>query len=485
MFTLISEFQKAKLLEGLNQKAFKQFFTPAPVAEFMASLFSSPPPHLRLLDAGAGHGALTSAVLQRAVLAGVKSAHATLYELDSALLGGLNQTLEQAQTLARDFGLELHTSIINADFLQAAQAKPLETFSHAILNPPYGKLARQTALRRDLETAGIDATNLYSAFLDLTVQLLAEDGELVAITPRSFFNGLYFTPFRQRFLGQMRLQHIRLFDSRRDVFAGVLQETVIVHAIKTQAKQRFVSVSRVLEAGQAPVLQSLPYTEVVRPTDSHAFIRVSDSTTQADWLEQLPNTLESLGLKVSTGKVVDFRCLPALRSMPEAGDHALIYPTHLQGGTIEYPKSSAKANAVVPLEASRSLLVPEGFYVLIKRFSAKEEPRRVVAALYEPEKARFGAVGFENHLNFIHQNGHGLARDVALGLVAYLNSSAFDAAFRVFSGHTQVNATDLRSMKFPSMAQLKHLATRVSLPLPSQAVLDDIVVAEVSPYVNA
>lgn len=444
----------------------------------MASLFSSLP---HLLDAGAGHGALTSAVLHRGLLESVKTIHATLYELDSALLDGLHQTIAQSKLQARDSSLDFTASVLNSDFLLAT-FDPAKPFTHAILNPPYGKLARRTAVRQSLEAAGFDTTNLYSAFLDVAIESLAEDGELVAITPRSFFNGLYFAPFRKRFLERMRLEHIRLFDSRRDVFAGVLQETVIIHAVKTRVKKRFVSVSQVMDAGQAPVLQRLPYSEVVRPADSNAFIRVASdaaSIHQIALIDYQPCTLESLGFKVSTGKVVDFRCLEVLRHLPVVGDHALIYPTHLEQGMIEYPKNNAKANAVLPLESSRALLVPEGFYVLIKRFSAKEEARRVVAALYEPEKARFGAVGFENHLNFIHQDGYGLPRDVALGLVAYLNSSAFDAAFRVFSGHTQVNATDLRSMKFPSLAGLKRLATRVCVPLPSQLELDDIVLLEV------
>jgi adenine-specific DNA-methyltransferase len=38
---------------------------------------------------------------------------------------------------------------------------------------------------------------------------------------------------------------------------------------------------------------------------------------------------------------------------------------------------------------------------------------------------------------------------MAYGIAAYLNSSAIDEYFRRFNGHTQVNATDLRSLKYP------------------------------------
>ena len=42
-----------------------QFFTPAKIAQFMAGLFSVPVSPVRLLDAGAGEGALTMAFIDR------------------------------------------------------------------------------------------------------------------------------------------------------------------------------------------------------------------------------------------------------------------------------------------------------------------------------------------------------------------------------------------------------------------------------------
>jgi len=41
-----------------------------------------------------------------------------------------------------------------------------------------------------------------------------------------------------------------------------------------------------------------------------------------------------------------------------------------------------------------------------------------------------------------------------VGGAAFLNTEAVDEAFRRFNGHTQVNATDLRNMKYPSRATL-------------------------------
>jgi adenine-specific DNA-methyltransferase len=56
-----------------------------------------------------------------------------------------------------------------------------------------------------------------------------------------------------------------------------------------------------------------------------------------------------------------------------------------------------------------------------------------------------------------HHAKQGLPKNLARGLATYLNSTMVDAYFRRFSGHTQVNATDLRRMRYPSREMLIQL----------------------------
>jgi adenine-specific DNA-methyltransferase len=119
-------------------------------------------------------------------------------------------------------------------------------------------------------------------------------------------------------------------------------------------------------------------------------------------------------------------------------------------------------------------MVVSGYYVLTKRFSSKEERRRVVAAIYDPCKIKTSLVGFENHLNYFHSKGRGLSPNLARGLAMYLDSSLFDKYFRLFSGHTQVNATDLRKMRYPSREQLMHLGMHVKDKIPNQENIDTV-----------
>lgn len=65
---------------------------------------------------------------------------------------------------------------------------------------------------------------------------------------------------------------------------------------------------------------------------------------------------------------------------------------------------------------------------------------------------------------------------MARGLALYLNSTIVDRFFRLFNGHTQVNATDLRALPYPSADDLVALGQALdSAELPAQAVIDELI----------
>jgi len=125
--------------------------------------------------------------------------------------------------------------------------------------------------------------------------------------------------------------------------------------------------------------------------------------------------------------------------------------------------------------ATRSLLLPNETYVIVKRFTSKEEPRRLVAAVHHPVGVPSTHVGFENHLNVYHCDGRGIDPRLARGLALYLNSSVVDIHFRQFSGHTQVNATDLRNLRYPLLDQLERLGAAIDATMPDQRSVDRLV----------
>lgn len=437
-----------------------QFMTPSSVARFMASLFpSSTQQTCRLLDAGAGMGALSCAFLDRWVSGGFdfKSVEATAYEIDSALRGHLAKHLESY--------VHVNLRIITGDYIELATNESLQGlgYTHVILNPPYKKIRSQSAHRLALRSVGIETVNLYSAFVALAVAQASDGGQIVAIIPRSFCNGPYYRPFRDFILERAALRYMHLFDSRNKAFKDddVLQENVIIR-LERGGKQGPVMVSTSTDDSFCDLeTNEHPFDRIVFPDDPERFIHVP-TTTEKCAIELSPAvryTLTELGIKVSTGPVVDFRLKEHLRDMPEEGSVPLIYPGHLSIiGTVWPVPGLKKPNAILRNDSTEKWLYPNGFYCVVRRFSSKEEKRRVVASVVDP--AAFGrhtVLGFENHLNLFHENKQGLPEPLARGLAVFLNTTAVDESFRRFNGHTQVNATDLKLMKYPSREALSEL----------------------------
>lgn len=459
-----------------TRAALGQFMTPAPVASFMAGLFRTRRSYVRILDPGAGVGSLTAALLDRFLWRTKPPTDVvvTCYEIDARLVEALHGTLETCRLLCRDRGVTLAYEVRHEDYIEARTMasrglfrEDAEPYHCVIMNPPYRKINSNSETRLQLRAIGIETSNVYSAFMLLAARQLAEGGEFVSISPRSFCNGPYFRPFRRELMRLLDLRHLHVFESRTDVFPedDVLQENVILYGIRAAGQSATVEVSITSRDGHVS-RWTVCSDQVVRPDDPEAIIHIvtdADANEVTQKLAQLPERLDTLGLIVSTGRVVDFRVRQYLRS--RAGDDTvpLIYPVHFHKGRIGWPDGKArKPNAIVACDATADLLVPKGFYVLTKRFSAKEERRRIVAALYNPEDVPGNRVGFDNKTNYFHANGSGLDERLARGLVAYLNSTVVDRYFRLFSGHTQVNAADLRRMPYPTAEQLESLATEVA-----------------------
>jgi hypothetical protein len=201
----------------------------------------------------------------------------------------------------------------------------------------------------------------------------------------------------------------------------------------------------------------------VFPDDPEGFIHVptspDENTTVIDTPSAIRYSLADIGVSVSTGPVVDFRLKDYLCDMPVPGTVPLLYPSHFSTNRTAWPIVGAKKpNAIQRNHDTEKWLFPNGHYCVVRRFSSKEEKRRIIASAVDP--AAFGgaqALGFENHLNVFHENKRGLSEPLANGLAVFLNTTVVDKAFRRFNGHTQVNATDLKTMKYPSRPALIEL----------------------------
>ena len=466
--------EASKKLDQSKRGALGQFMTPSAIAGFMASLFTYGE-RIRLLDAGAGAGALTAAFLGRAAGSDVS---VDAWEIDPVLRGYLEGTLAHHEKLS---GGRVTTTIHPSDFIDdaclAVVTEEAEAYTHAILNPPYKKINQNSRHRRFLRQAGIETVNLYTAFVALAALRMRPGGEIVAIIPRSFCNGSYYRPFRDIILDSCSIRQIHLFDSRSKAFKGddVLQENVIIHLVKGERQGR-VTISTSHDATFADYKEAdLAPEEIVQPGDPERFIRIPTEEAHMDAPACCTHALKDTGLQVCTGPVVDFRVKDAWRDEPEEGTVPILYPHHFTSGELVWPRPHKKPNALAVTPDVAKQLMPRGHYVIVKRFSAKEERRRVVAYHVTEDAVESQHIGFENHWNVFHVGKKGLDEHTARGLSIFLNSTALDTHFRSFSGHTQVNATDLRSIKYPSRETLQSLGRKARSSALDQGTIDQLI----------
>ncbi len=468
---MIAKIEEKRLSVSRKTKAehksrFGQYFTPQSIAKFMVGLFPSTSKACKLLDAGAGIGSLSTAFLERwAEGDGFDFAELELdtYELDSVLIPYLNDSLEsyrqdkhfQYRIHETDFILETVRHLTDGLF-----SNTVPSYTHVILNPPYKKIASSSLHRKAMDLLGVRTVNLYTAFLVLSLELCLDNANLVAIIPRSFCSGNYYRPFREYLLKNTAIKQIHLFESRTSAFKNdqVLQENIILH-LEKNGQQGDVTISRSTDERFEDIeASSYSFDKIIFEKDAEKYFHIPriESDNLNFYHQNFRCTLDEIGIQVSTGPVVDFRLREHLRPIRDYDCVPLLYPCHFKGAGVTWPlPGSKKPNAIHLAPQVEKWLYPSGNYCVVRRLSSKEEKKRIVASFVSRDsfpEDKF--IGFENHLNVFHFNKCGLPELLARGLSVFLNSSIVDEFFRGFNGHTQVNATDLRQLKYPDRETL-------------------------------
>jgi adenine-specific DNA-methyltransferase len=448
----------------LHKEEFAQYLTPVEIATFMARItvkYCIKKDTVNILDPGAGTGILSCALINELKNKDTKI-NITLdaYEIDTSILSELEKSYKIIQNLNNNISY----NIINKNFITDVSSDILwdrlnKKYDMIIMNPPYKKINTNSEYRNVLHDIGIETVNTYSAFMAIAIKLLSENGILTAIVPRSFCNGLYFLPFRNYINNNTTIQHIHIFESRNDNFKeeNVLQENIVIILKKTKIKSKEISISyskgKILDHFYE---QKVMANFIIDDNDKQYFISIPKYNQNS---EEIPliYTNKELGFEISTGPIVDFRMKEKLIYDNYNGNIPLIYAIHIRNQKLTWPIISKKPNAIFLNETEKSkYCFKKGFYILLKRFSSKEEKHRIQATLISPSDITSDYFTVENHLNIIHRNRESLDKDFAFTLVSYLNSDYCDSIFRKFSGHTQVNANDLRNMKYPNLNVVKN-----------------------------
>ncbi|MEJ1298817.1 MAG: Eco57I restriction-modification methylase domain-containing protein [Candidatus Sedimenticola sp. (ex Thyasira tokunagai)] len=457
--------------KSMNQrKSLGQFFTGIIVSDYMASLVNKPKSKIvRILDAGAGTGILTASTALRCLDLGCKNLHAVLYELDSEAVPNLEQTLKIIQNTFSQQGGRFSFEIRCEDFVLARPDKDesVKGFDISVINPPYFKYSvKNSPYAKVVADLYHGDPNIYASFMAVVMASMNKGGQMITITPRSFTNGLYFKGFRSYLLTESALDLIHIFKHRDKVFknddSAVLQENIICRFIKGKDPKAVTVRSSDCDASiNSADEEQYPLELIIDPSNDQRIIRIPESAYEASILRQaetFPTTFEGAGYFISTGRVVEHRTRNYIIEDTNTPNSVPLYrPHNVTPLTATWTGDHKKDVSFMLNDGHEKHTMENGTFVLLKRFSSKDEKRRLVSGVHLKNAHDYKLIGFGNKTNYIGVKNGKLSKEEAYGLAAIFNSSFMDKYFRCISGNTQVNATEIRVMKFPTREQVKKI----------------------------
>lgn len=452
-----------------------QFFTSKETAKFMANLFDFNNFNgiINILDPGAGTGILTAAFVDNiSTLKNITKLNITCYENDFDVLPILKQNLAFIKNNAN---IKIDYQIIEEDYL-LSQANDFEKnllanknlikYDAVIGNPPYLKIMRDNRIALSMPTVIHGTPNLYFLFASMSLFNLKENKEMVYIIPRSWTSGEYFKAFRKYFLTNGKLQHIHLFSSRDKVFSQeqVLQETIIIKVKKTSVATNNIIITSSQSNNDFNNITyiEVPYNSVVTGKNMYVFLPTNESELNTiQKINKYSQTLPEVGYRMRTGIVVDFRQKNELREEPGKNIIPLFYSQHIKNGRVHHEASGKDADWII--DSKPELIQPNENYVFCKRFTTKEENRRLQCGIYlSKDFPQYNYIGTQNKINYINRvDCSPLKNDEVYGIYALLNSTLFDQYYRILNGSTQVNSTEINSIPVPSAEVIKNIGTRL------------------------
>lgn len=458
---LIDNVRRAASLKVRNkrQKLDEQYFTPGFVTNFIArNLINLERNSYNILDVAAGVGNIGAAVS----LVISQETHSTNNELHAVEID--NELVQECNSLLSCTLKETSVNycVYNCDFLDLfTDLKDRKSrFTTIVMNPPYKKLSRKNYDALKLSAYNVEySPNLYSLMMSCALDLLDDDGELIAIVPRSFCSGALFSAFRKKIVDNFFISYIHLFKSRKKVFSfdGVQQETIIIKIVRNTQKKKSTLISYGDELDSSVVVDR-KYSTIVFPKDRQNVIHIPHSEVDESVLNKILSykcSLEDLGLRISTGKVVDFRNEEYLRS--EKNKNAILFRKENLGRDYFAFSSDKIKNFIEINDLTRSKFLDRQCHIVMNRMFFKESPNVITAHIIDCA-SNASVIAVENHLNYLSGSKTSpLDFELALGLKFYLESKSVNNYFRRFLGSTQINAADIKSLPFPSKEFLINL----------------------------
>ena len=312
--------------------------------------------------------------------------------------------------------VEISKELVPKAIIKQADSLKLDTdkkYDVVIGNPPYFEMKPDKEVRARYSEVIGGRSNIFSFFVYRGLELLKEGGYLAYVIPPSMNNGAYFAKLREYIVRTADIKTIKIL--KTDLFSGAQQLTMLM------------------------VLQK------ATNTGKYQFRVDGIRIFSQDWeyLEKAfegKKTLETMGFKVKTGKVVWNQNKTKLSNNKNMT--TLIWSHNIGAeGNLVFDNKENKLQYV-------DLPNPEyGPALVVNRITGASTSAKIRAALI-PEGFKFFA---ENHCNVIYppiRQGKGYDMNLILEIQRQLRSPEKVKIFQSITGNTQISKNELLKL-FP------------------------------------
>ena len=373
-----------------------RLFTKKDTARLMASMLELDEKKTvyTILDPGAGTGILAAAAIEevckRCPLA--KQIFITCYENDSVFIPMLENNLERIRKKCRhDYGVKLYVTVYEENYLTESKNHYTvalfdeiheDKFDIIICNPPLDLIDKHSEEAKAVGKVTLLKTGAPYLFCRMASKHLEEGGQLVISLPTISATSSGLTPFRKEMADTLALRKVHLFvGKQKNLKRAIPLKKAFILAYANAEKGDSIEITTSTDNGvKITALPPVPYGFVVDKNDGTLTLPKSvEDTKIVKHISDLPETLSSLGLKMSTGLIIDSRCEGMLFTDPIKGCVPLIRPTAIKGGQIRFPQP-IKHQYICP--TNEKLVQRNKNMVIIKRVPAKSDERFVNSAIY-------------------------------------------------------------------------------------------------------
>ena len=455
-----------------------RLFTKKDTARLMAEMLSLDDKRsvYTILDPGAGTGILSAAIIEELCkkCPSAKQIFITCYENDPIYIPMLKENLERIRKKCRhDYGVKLFVTVYEENYLIDSKSHYTvalfdeiheDKFDIIICNPPLDLLDKHSP--EAIAVGGVTQLKVGAPYLfaRLAAKHLEPDGQLVISLPTIAATSSGLSSFRKEMAETLALRRIHLFvgKQKNQKRAIPLKKTFIL-AYKNAEKDATIDITTSTDNGvNITTLSGVPYGFVVDEKDGTLTLPKSiEDTRIVKHLSDLPETLTSLGLKMSTGLVIDSRCDGLLFTDPIKGAVPLIRPSAIKGGQINFPQPIKHQYVAT---SNPKLLQRNKNMVIIKRVPAKSDERFVNSAIYmAAQLPNFRYISTHNKINFIDtiDKNAEISPRFAFGLFALLNSTIYDRYISITSKSKQINSKEMRDLPLPPKNIIENIGMRL------------------------